>query len=213
MQTTDLIERLAKDLRPTPLHAAARRLGIGTGAGAVIALGIMWAFFGLRGDLADAVFTSSFWMKWAFAFAVSGAAFFLCTRLARPDGAAGLLPIGALLPIGVLGAMATFELIEAPGGERRSIWLGESAAQCPWSIALLAVPFLIGILWAFRRFAPTRPRLAGFSAGLLAGAAAAVVYALHCPETGVAFVATWYTAGILLPALLGLIIGSRILRW
>ena len=51
------------------------------------------------------------------------------------------------------------------------------------------------------------------SAGLLAGSAAAVVYALHCEETAPAFVATWYSAGMFLPALLGLIIGPRVLRW
>lgn len=70
-----------------------------------------------------------------------------------------------------------------------------------------------GILWAFRKFAPTRPRLAGFCSGGLAGTVAAVVYAVHCTESAAAFVATWYTFGMLLPALLGLLIGPRVLRW
>jgi len=42
---------------------------------------------------------------------------------------------------------------------------------------------------------------------------AAVVYAVHCTESAAAFVATWYTFGMLLPALLGLLIGPRVLRW
>ena len=93
------------------------------------------------------------------------------------------------------------------------MWMGHSAIQCFWCIPLLAGPLLLGALWAFRQFAPTRLRLAGFSAGLLAGAVAAVVYALHCDEAAPAFVATWYGAGMLFPALLGFVIGPRVLRW
>jgi hypothetical protein len=61
--------------------------------------------------------------------------------------------------------------------------------------------------------APTRQRLVGFSAGCLAGAAAAALHAIHCNETAAAFVVSWYTAGILLPALVGMLIGPRVLHW
>jgi hypothetical protein len=118
-----------------------------------------------------------------------------------------------LVPILALGVAACVEMMAAPHPERQMILLGHSAVQCLWCIPLLAVPLLIAILWAFRFFAPTRLRLAGFSAGLLAGATAAVMYTLHCEETAAAFVATWYSAGMLLPALLGWLIGPRVLRW
>jgi hypothetical protein len=211
MQTTDLIERLATDLRPTPHRA--KWLAVAIFGGAVLALLLLWAFFGLRPDLAGAVLTSAFWMKWGFALAIATAAFFLCARLARPEGKAGWWPIGLLLPILTLGVVACVEMMAAPQAERQMMWLGHTAVQCMWCIPLLAAPLLIAILWAFRFFAPTRPRLAGFSAGLLAGAAAAVLYALHCDETALAFVATWYSAGMLFPALLGFLIGPRVLRW
>ena len=211
MKTADLIERLATDLRPTPPRA--QWLGIAILVGAALALGLLWVFFGLRADLAGALLTPAFWMKWGLALVTATAAFFLCVRLARPEGKPGWWPIGLVLPILAVGVIACVEMMGAPHPERRMIWMGHSAVQCLWCIALLAAPLLIAILWAFRSFAPTRPRLAGFSAGLLAGAAAAVMYALHCDETAAAFVATWYSAGMLLPALIGLLVGPRLLRW
>jgi hypothetical protein len=85
--------------------------------------------------------------------------------------------------------------------------------MCPWIIAALAIPIFIAALWALRGLAPTRQRWAGFSAGCLAGAAAAALYAIHCRDAAAAFVFSWYTAGILLPGLVGMLIGPRVLRW
>ena len=51
------------------------------------------------------------------------------------------------------------------------------------------------------------------SAGLFAGAAGASIYTLHCPEMDAPFIAVWYLSGILIPAIVGLVLGSRLLRW
>lgn len=211
MKTTELIERLASDLKPTPQRA--RRLGLAILIGGVVALAGLWALFGLRPDLASAMLTTEFWVKWSFTLAVALAAFILCSRLARPEGKAGWWPLGLVLPILALGVAACVEMMATAQPERQMIWMGQTAVQCMWCIPLLALPLLIGILWAFRFFAPTRLRLAGFCAGLLSGAAAATLYALHCEETAMAFVATWYSVGMLLPALLGWLFGPRVLRW
>ena len=211
MQTDDLIEQLAANLKPAPSRA--RRFGIGLALGSVIALVFVSAILGFRPDLAGAVLTSTFWMKWGFTLLTAAAAFALCVRLARPESKPGWWPVALLLPVLAIVVIACIQLVSVPAGERQMMWMGHSAVQCFWCIPLLAGPLLLGALWAFRQFAPTRLRLAGFSAGLLAGATAAVVYALHCDETAPAFVATWYAAGMLLPALVGLIIGPRVLRW
>ncbi len=50
-------------------------------------------------------------------------------------------------------------------------------------------------------------------AGLLAGACAALVYSLHCPEMGAPFLGSWYLAGLLIPTALGMLAGPRLLRW
>jgi hypothetical protein len=61
--------------------------------------------------------------------------------------------------------------------------------------------------------APTRLALAGAAAGLLAGSAGALIYALHCPEMEAPFLAIWYLLGMLIPTAVGAAIGPRLLRW
>jgi len=213
MQTNDLIDQLAVDLRPTPRHAAWKSLVVALSVGLVAALGAAWVSFGLGKDFVSMLLTSSLWMKWAYALGVSAAAFSLCARLARPEGAPGALPFLLGVPFLVLGAIALIELAGVPVDQRRALWLGRTALMCPWIIGALAIPIFVAALWALRTLAPTRQRLAGFSAGCLAGAAGAGLYAIHCNETAAAFVVSWYTAGILLPALAGVFIGPRVLHW
>ncbi len=213
MQTTDLIDRLAADLHPTSPGAAWKTLAVALSVGSVVALGAACVSFGKGNAFAAMLLTSSLWMKWAYALGVSAAALSLCARLARPEGAPGALPFLLGVPLLMLGAIALMEVAGLPADERRALWLGRTAVMCPWTIAALAIPIFVAVLLALRQLAPTRPRLAGFSAGCLAGAIAAGLYAIYCKETAAAFVVTWYTAGILLPGLVGVLIGSRVLRW
>jgi len=213
MQTTDLIDRLAADLHPTSPGAAWKTLAVALSVGSVVALGAACVSFGKGNAFAAMLLTSSLWMKWAYALGVSAAALSLCARLARPEGAPGALPFLLGVPLLMLGAIALMEVAGLPADERRALWLGRTAVMCPWTIAAQAIPIFVAVLLALRQLAPTRPRLAGFSAGCLAGAIAAGLYAIYCKETAAAFVVTWYTAGILLPGLVGVLIGSRVLRW
>jgi hypothetical protein len=48
---------------------------------------------------------------------------------------------------------------------------------------------------------------------LSSGGFGVLAYSLHCSESGFAFIALWYTAGILATALLGMIGGRLWLRW
>jgi hypothetical protein len=91
--------------------------------------------------------------------------------------------------------------------------MGSSWRVCPLFIALVSVPVFVASLYAARRLAPTNLRAAGFAAGLLAGAAGAAVYSFHCTESAAPFLAIWYTAGVLLTALAGALLGPRLLRW
>jgi hypothetical protein len=213
MQTTDLIDQLAGKVQPTAPRAALRRLGRGLLVGALVAFAVVFIYLGVRSDLGAALLTPSFWMKWGFTIAITAVALVMCVRLSRPEGRPGELPLALAAPLLLLGAIAVIQLARAPEAERLTLWLGYSALRCPWIIAALSIPLVLGVLWAMRGLAPTRLRWAGFSAGCLAGAAAAVVYAVHCNETAAPFVATWYSLGILLPALFGMLIGPRVLRW
>jgi hypothetical protein len=110
-------------------------------------------------------------------------------------------------------AVAVADMALAPARDRMQVWLGGSWDSCPWRILLLSLPALAALLWTFRQFAPTRLRLAGFIAGLVAGGVGASAYAFTCTETTAPFVATWYTLGMLGAAALGALIGPRALRW
>ena len=81
------------------------------------------------------------------------------------------------------------------------------------ALVALSIPIFAGLLWSFRRLAPTHFRAAGAAAGLSAGGWAATIYCLHCPEVSAIFVLTWYTLGIALAASVGALMGPRLLRW
>jgi len=61
--------------------------------------------------------------------------------------------------------------------------------------------------------APTRPPLAGATAGLLAGALGAAAYVLTCKNDAGWFVAIWYTSAVLLVTVVGASLGRRALAW
>jgi hypothetical protein len=91
--------------------------------------------------------------------------------------------------------------------------MGRTWKYCLVGIPTLAVPVFVATLWAMKGLAPTRLSLAGAVAGLLSGAIAALVYALHCPEMEAPFLGVWYVAGMLIPAAAGALLGPLVLRW
>ena len=117
------------------------------------------------------------------------------------------------VPVLGMTLIAGLELANTPSGRWLAMWLGDSWTICSRNVFLLALPIFAGLLWSFRRLAPTRLALAGTSAGIAAGAWGATLYCLHCPETSALFVLTWYTLGILGAALVGRVLGPRLLRW
>lgn len=213
MRTEDLIASLSADLKPLARHAVAGRLALGVGMGGALALALLLFWLGLRPDIAPAAASSMFWMKLAFTFSVALAALVVVERLARPGAGIGRFWWCVAAPVLIVAMMGAAQLSMAPAGARAAMWLGHSAAQCPVRIVALAAPVYVGLVWAFRRLAPTRLRLAGFGAGIMAGAVGASVYALYCTENAAAFLATWYTLGILASGAIGALLGPRLLRW
>lgn len=80
-------------------------------------------------------------------------------------------------------------------------------------IVLLSVPIFAAVFLALRQLAPTHPCRTGACAGALSGVAGAMIYAFHCPETALPFMAIWYVAGIAVPLSAGAWLGPRVLRW
>lgn len=213
MRTDELIQSLAADIKPVPRHAVGQRIALGMIGGAVISMVLIVGVLGVRPDLATAMGGFALWMKWVYTASLGIVAVVATANLARPD-AVGLRWLWLLaIPVLLLTGIGIGEFVSAPKGETLEMWLGESWKVCPWIVLTLSVPIFIGLLWSYRRFAPTRLRAAGATAGLTAGAWAAALYCLHCPEVSAMFVLTWYSLGIGLAALLGALIGPRMLRW
>ena len=211
--TDNLIESLVEGLTPVPRGTVRNRLGRNIGFGVAVSAIAMVVTMGARPDLAGAVATATFWIKFAFTglLALSGA--IAVERLAHPDGSArraGLL--GGVIALAMLGLAVDQLLASAPADYRRLI-MGSSASSCPWLIVLLAAPILALGLWTMRGMAPTRLTLAGAAVGLLAGSASAWVYAFSCDESALPFVAIWYGLGIAATTLTGAALGRSSLRW
>ena len=109
--------------------------------------------------------------------------------------------------------LAVFALITADADQRTALLLGKTWNSCPFLIAMLSLPVFVAIIWAMKGLAPTQPHQAGFAAGLLSGATAALVYCFHCPESSAPFIGLWYTLGMLIPAIFGASLGRWLLRW
>lgn len=213
MNTDDLIATLASDVPPVKRSAVGRRLVLGIAAGAAVSASYALLAWGARPDLALAMHGFSFWMKWAYTISLAFGALALTSQLARPETQRLRWLWLLAIPVLLLATVSVFELVRTPQTEWLAMWLGHSWKTCPWRVLTLAMPIFIGLLWSFRRLAPTRLRLAGAAAGLAAGAFAATVYCLHCPEASAIFVLTWYSLGILLAASVGALVGPRLLRW
>lgn len=212
MKTDDLIDMLARGAGAAPRAVVARRLSPACAVGLAVSAGLALL---LIGPLPASMFeTPAPWIKLGYTGALALAAAWLAAHAARP-GASLAMPRRAV--VGVVLAMVAFAaaatLFRTPPGERSSALLGETWFLCPGVVLILSLPNLFLSLWAMRGLAPTRPRLAGFSCGLLAGAIGAFGYSLACPEAAPGFVAIWYTLGVLLTGLLGAALGARLLRW
>jgi hypothetical protein len=213
MNTEQLIRSLAQDLPPVRPHAVVWRIVFGILGGGVITGALAVAVLGIRPDLPAALRGFSFWMKWGYTASLGIAAVAAAAHLARPTGRSLRLLWVLVVPVLLLGGIGIGELARTPARDWLAMWLGYSWKVCPWLVLTLAIPIFIGLLWSFRALAPTRLRAAGATAGLAAGAWAATIYCLHCPEVSAIFVLTWYSLGILLAAALGAVLGPRLLRW
>jgi len=211
--TDALITRLSTDLKPVRRHALERRLWLAALIGMAITVVAAYLILDrmIGRPFGGAFGGPMFWVKFGYTIAFGLIGLAATPVLARPDGrifwpalAAGFLVLAALL----LGTMDWM----------RADWampelMGQTAMVCPWLITVTGVPVLVILLGAMRSLAPRSPTLAGLAAGLVAGGFGAWAYAFYCGETGMIFMAVWYTLGMAMTALLGAVLGRFVLRW
>ncbi|NUU00729.1 DUF1109 domain-containing protein [Herbaspirillum robiniae] len=213
MKTDDLIAMMAANAAPVDPRLPARRMAQALAGGAVVSLALLLATFGLRPDLTAMLSVPLFWIKLAFPTALAVGALLVLRRLLRPGLKVGANWNGIALPVAAIWIAGALVFVAAPAADRLPLLMGLTWRTCPFNIALLSLPLCASVTWAVRAMAPTRLRLTGAVAGLLAGAVATMVYCLHCPEMGVPFWGLWYFLGMLIPAMAGLLLGPRLLRW
>jgi len=213
MQTDDLIRALAGNLAPVPSGLAQRRITLGIAAGSAVTLAAIALVLGFRPDMGTAMQAFPFWMKWAYTISLGAGALVATIHLSRPETRrlSGLWLLA--VPFVSLAVLALLELLRAPPGTWQGLWLGRSEGKCAMLVMMLSLPILGGLVWSFRQLAPGNLRLAGAMAGLASGAGAATLYGLHCPEASAMFVLVWYTLGITLASVIGMLAGPRLLRW
>jgi hypothetical protein len=213
MRTDDLIDMLARGpdlrVRSQPLRGLLVPGAIGLAASILL----MQLLLGTRSDIGHAALLSAFWIKFGFALALSAAGALAVRRLSTPGARIDVLAPLLGFPLLVLWSMAAWVLWEAPPQMRAALVWGQTWHVCTVLIVMLALPVFVAMLVVMRRRAPTRLRMAGAAAGLAAGAMAALVYCLHCPEMSPAFVGVWYVLGIAVMTLAGALVGPKVLAW
>lgn len=210
MNTESLIQELAA-------KAAGPVVPIGHTLLRALVLGAFLATLSLlilhpRTDIAEAIFTVSFIFKLALMVSLAGTSAFFLVETARPVPARRRRRFLLLAPLLLAGAVI-IELATAPLDAWPRRLVGHNAAHCLTLIPLLSVLPLACLLSALRRGAPRNPGLAGATAGLAAGAVAAAIYALTCPDDSPLFIATWYSIAIAIVTAASAYAGSRLLRW
>jgi hypothetical protein len=209
----ELLDALSRDPAPRPGRRVGRRLSLAIAAGAAASLVGVLLLLGPRPQMAVAAAAPIFWMKLAYPLAVAIVATACIERLSRPVGDSRRRAVWLGGPLAIMALAAVAQWTVAPEAARMRLLMGGSAMICPWLIAVCATPVFAALVWALRGLAPTRLRAAGAMSGLLAGAVGAGLYALHCDESGGAFVLIWYTLGMIVPAAVGALSGPRLLRW
>lgn len=213
MRTDELVGMLATRAGAVEPRSVARRYRVAVGAGTAGAVVLMAVALGPRHDLAQALFLPMFWVKLAFVASLAALGVTGAYRVATPARRIGRIPWALAAVVAAMWIVAGVALARGAPHERAALFLGSTWTSCPWLIAALSIPVFVAVAWAMRGMAPTRLHWAGAAAGFASGSMAALVYSIHCPELAAPFLGTWYIGGILIPAVIGALLGERLFRW
>ena len=212
MKTSELIAALAADPVPEPIHLG-RRLAAALAAGCAGAIVLYALVVGPRPDLAEALGTIRFNLKFVDALALALPSMLLLVRLAWPDAKPGALALWLFAPLALLAAAVVVELIVVPREEWLPRLVGHNAFYCMTMIPMMAAPILAALISALSAGAPQHPGWTGALAGAASAGLASFLYATHCPDDSPLFVATWYPLATLVCAAVGAWAGRRFLAW
>jgi len=210
MQTDDLIALLATDTRP------GRAVWPGALFAALCPILVTGSVFlmvlGVRPDLTSAITSPVTVWKWLLPFVLALSGMSLALALSRPESRPRktwvVIAVVATLAAGLFATSALMQ----PSAQWIAAIEGKTLVLCVTSITGIGLSGLLGGLVILRRGATTRPGLSGFALGLGSGAAATLLYAMHCGSNEPMFFVTWYGSSILAVGLIGAISGRKVLR-
>ena len=214
MKTDDLVSMLSTNLDAVDWRSVSRRILGAAALGALAALVLMMLLFGPRTDVLDLRAWIFVGIKLAFAGAIIGLSLAYLLRIARPSGERRVSLTLMVLPYVLALVVLAVSLAMAPPANWQTMIFGQHWLVCIACIPLNAIIPFAAIVFVMRQFgAPTHLGEAGALAGLAAGGISAVVYALHCTDDSLAFIALWYSLTIALCTVVGAFLGPRLLHW
>jgi hypothetical protein len=213
MKTNDLIAMLAKDAPPVNQRAHLTKIALALLVAVAVSFGLMVAWMSFNPRLGGLLANAWFWVRFAFIASLAALTWLALSRLGKPGVARGVALWPLMIPVALLAVMGGWLLMDAPAERRVQMLLGVSWDVCSRNIALLSIPIFLASVWVARQFAPTRLRVTGAVLGFFSGALGAMIYSLHCPEIAPSFLMIWYTLGMLIPAVIGAVLGRRLLGW
>src|SRR6266404_8126248 len=213
MKTDELIDMLGANLEPVKGGQLRNTLIIALAVGAAAAFCLMLATFGLPGAAPGGGYSPLKVLALAFTLGLVAAGASFLIRSARPGEPGRKLLLLICLPFFAILSAGLVALVLAHPAAWSGMIFGPQWAACLICIPLFAVAPFASLVWALRRGAPTNLMRTGAIAGLVAGALGATVFAFHHATGSLPFIAFWYGGSILLCALVGAILGSRLLRW
>jgi hypothetical protein len=213
MKTDELIDMLGTNIEPVKGGRLRNTLLIALAMGAAAALCLMLATFGTPAEAfgEERFGLTMLALTFTLGLVAAGASFLI--RAARPGkpGPMPLVVIG-LLFLAILSA-AIVALVLAHPATWGGMVFGPQWAACLICIPLFAIAPFASLIWALRKEAPTNLMWTGAVTGLVAGALGTAVFALHHPGSSIPFIVLWYGGPIVICALVGAILGPRLLRW
>lgn len=213
MKTDQLIDMLSTNVEPVKPARFKQTLALTLLFGEAAAFCLMLLTVGIRNDVSAGILSGFIALKLFFTLILISAGTVLLTKLIRPgqDGHRSYTVIFlSFLALALAGIAA---LVIHPPAAWGHMVMGTDWVMCVLCIPLFATVPFVALIWTLRQGAPTHLRRAGAIAGLVAGAIGAVAYAFHCPDDFIPFIALWYGVMIGMCALIGAILGPRLLRW
>lgn len=213
MKTNELIDMLTTNVEPVKGRRVWVALTVALLISGAASFCLMMMTVGLRSSAPGGFHVGLLIFKLLFSVSlviIGGAAL---NKLHRPGQEIRRLFKIVFVPFFIVGLAGAISLALKPSAVWDQMVMGTAWAACLFCIPLFAIIPFIGLVWVMRREAPTNLTRTGAIAGLVAGAVGAAIYAFHCPDDSLPFIAIWYGIMIALCAWIGAKLGPRFLRW